>query len=252
MIDVVLNQCLFGLADGLFDSMQLLGDVDTGSARLDHLDDFLQMAIRPLQAKSYFSVVGMLLIGVHPPFISPLGGCGQCGDMGDHQQGDIDDRNPVRAGQLPRERGKTELDAVIIVNEDVGRPHQIECNDKQLEERARPDAEKSQHGQQAGGKVAIGGDCCEVGGQIGANNARNHEDETEEAKTVQRGDGALRLGLVHGLEPGPDIGAKAKQPRDVTENQMHIEDECRGHLGSYPFCRMSGGMAAMTGRRVMP
>lgn len=77
MIDVVLNQCFLGLADGLFDSVQLLSDVDTGSAGLDHLDDLLQMAIRPLQAKSYFSMVGMLLINVHQAFISPQGGYGQ-------------------------------------------------------------------------------------------------------------------------------------------------------------------------------
>ena len=35
------------------------------------------MAVHPFEAKSYFSVVGMLLIDVHPPFISSLGGYGQ-------------------------------------------------------------------------------------------------------------------------------------------------------------------------------
>jgi hypothetical protein len=41
------------------------------------------------------------------------------GEVRDHQRGHIDDRDPVRSGQLPGERRKVELDAMAIVDEDV-------------------------------------------------------------------------------------------------------------------------------------
>src|ERR1700682_1582311 len=64
--------------------------------------------------------------------------------------------------------------------------------------------------------VDVGGEGGEAGRQIGADDARNDEDEPEEAEAVQGGDGALRFDPVHRLEPGPDVHAEAKQPRDIT------------------------------------
>src|SRR5262249_42738898 len=49
---------------------------------------------------------------------------------------------------------------------------------------------------------------------------------------VQHGDGALGLDPVHRLQPRPGIGAEAKQPRHVAENQLYVEDGCRRHLPS--------------------
>src|SRR5262249_1768627 len=51
--------------------------------------------------------------------------------------------------------------------------------------------------------------------------------EPEKAKTVQRGDGALCLNVVHGREPGPAVGPEAKQPRDMTKSGLHKEDNLR-------------------------
>ena len=48
--NVGLNQRLLGLADGLFDRVNLLGDIKAGSARLNHFDDPLEMAVGALQA----------------------------------------------------------------------------------------------------------------------------------------------------------------------------------------------------------
>jgi hypothetical protein len=39
---MVVNQRLLGLLDNFFDRMQLLGDIDTGAADLDHRDHLLR------------------------------------------------------------------------------------------------------------------------------------------------------------------------------------------------------------------
>ena len=45
MVDVILNQLALGVRDRLLDRMELLGEVNAGAARLDHLDDGGEMAI---------------------------------------------------------------------------------------------------------------------------------------------------------------------------------------------------------------
>src|SRR6266568_1344178 len=60
----------------------------------------------------------------------------------------------------------------------------------------------------------VGGEHGEVGGQIGAYDARKDEDEPEEAEAVQSSDGALRCDPVHRPEPRQTVCAEAKQPRD--------------------------------------
>src|SRR5215208_5191503 len=59
MIEMIRNQGLLGLADGLFDRMQLLGYFKAGPAGLDHFDDGAQMPIGPLQALDDFRVAFM-------------------------------------------------------------------------------------------------------------------------------------------------------------------------------------------------
>src|SRR5262249_11923955 len=49
MIDVIVDQGLFCLADGLLDGVQLLRHVETGARLLDHRDDAPQMPFGPLQ-----------------------------------------------------------------------------------------------------------------------------------------------------------------------------------------------------------
>jgi len=55
----------------------------------------------------------------------------------DHQHWHIDDRNHVCGAQLPRQRRKTCLDGVVIVEEDVRRPNKIEGDDAGAIEIAR-------------------------------------------------------------------------------------------------------------------
>src|SRR5207253_2535129 len=67
------------------------------------------------------------------------------GDVRDHQQGHVDDRDRVCGAQFSRQRGKAGLVAVIIVDDDVGRSQQMEGDDQGPEERAYPDGEKRQN-----------------------------------------------------------------------------------------------------------
>jgi hypothetical protein len=41
-------------------------------------------------------------------------------------------------------------------------------------------------------------------------------DEPEEAEAMQSSDGTMRCDQVHRLEPGQEVRAEAKQPRDIT------------------------------------
>ena len=53
---MVLNERFLGLGDGLLDGMELLCDVETGPAGLDHLDDAFEMPAGPLQPLDNFGM----------------------------------------------------------------------------------------------------------------------------------------------------------------------------------------------------
>lgn|GEM_PF-5198196 len=44
MIDVIMNEQFFGIDDGPFDCLQLLGNVQTGTTAFDHADGAAEMA----------------------------------------------------------------------------------------------------------------------------------------------------------------------------------------------------------------
>ena len=46
---MIVDQCLLGADDRLFDRLELLSDVCTGSSAFDHPDDAAQMATRTVQ-----------------------------------------------------------------------------------------------------------------------------------------------------------------------------------------------------------
>ena len=112
-------------------------------------------------------------------------------------------------------RRKAGPDGVVVVDEDVGRSHEIEGDDEEPEERTYPYREKRQNGQHPGCEVAVGGERGEAGGQIGADDAGKDKDEPEEAKAVQRSDDAVCFEPVHRPEPGQNVSAETKQPRDI-------------------------------------
>ena len=64
-------------------------------------------------------------------------------EVRDHQHWHIENRDRVRGTQLARYDWKTELDGVVVVEEDVGRPHEIEGDHEEPKERTYPDREKS-------------------------------------------------------------------------------------------------------------
>src|SRR5205807_2476594 len=71
---------------------------------------------------------------------------------------------------------KVQLDGVVIVADEVGRPHDIEGDDEQPKERPYPDSQKRQDGKQPGREVTVSGEVGETGRQI-AGNARKDEDQ---------------------------------------------------------------------------
>src|SRR6185312_10764696 len=189
-------------------------------------------------------------------------------DVRYHQHRHVDDRDRVCGAQLTRQRRKAELVAMIIIDDEVGCPDEIEGDDERPKERRFPHREKRQDRQHPGCEVAIGGERGEAGGQIGADDAWHEEDESEEAEAVQRRNGALCLDLVDRFEPGPEVSAEAKQPWDIPEDEMDLEDGRRRHFWppftspltglriprSWPDCAASAGAATarVRGSRFAP
>src|SRR6185437_7233789 len=136
-------------------------------------------------------------------------------------------------------------------------PTRLKATTNGQKERRFPHREKRQDCQHPGCEVAIGGERGEAGGQIGADDAWHEEDESEEAEAVQRRNGALCLDLVDRFEPGPEVSAEAKQPWDIPEDEMDLEDGRRRHFWppftspltglriprSWPDCAASAGAA---------
>ncbi|OJY37036.1 MAG: hypothetical protein BGP06_19435 [Rhizobiales bacterium 65-9] len=56
VIQMILDQGLLGLGDSLLDCMELLSDIETGAARLDHFDDAFKMAVGSLQPFDHFGM----------------------------------------------------------------------------------------------------------------------------------------------------------------------------------------------------
>ena len=105
---------------------------------------------------------------------------------------------------------------MVIVEDDIARPYEIESENEQPKERTYPHREQRQDGQHPGCEVAVGGESGEAGGQMGANDAWKDKDQPEEAEAMQSSDGPLRFQPVHRPESGQDVRAEAKQPRDIT------------------------------------
>jgi hypothetical protein len=82
----------------------------------------------------------------------------------DHEHWHVDDRYCISCALLPRQRRKTNLDGVVVVEDDVDRSHEIEGDDEQPKERTYSYREKGQYGQNPGCKVAVGGERGEASG----------------------------------------------------------------------------------------
>ncbi len=76
MIDVVVNQRPLGFADGLLDRMKLLGEIETRSSLIKHLDHTAKMTFGPPQPFDDIRVSFVNVVVCHTQNISPLGGYG--------------------------------------------------------------------------------------------------------------------------------------------------------------------------------
>jgi hypothetical protein len=66
-----------------------------------------------------------------------------------------------------------------------------------------------------------------------ADDAWKDEHEPEESEAVQGRDRAMGFDPVHRLESRQEIHSEAKQPDDVPESEMNLEDELRRHVASW-------------------
>jgi len=66
VFDVVVDQHLLGLRNGLLDRIQLLGNVEARPLRLDHLDDAAQVTFGAPQALDDFRVDRVPAQGAYP------------------------------------------------------------------------------------------------------------------------------------------------------------------------------------------
>src|SRR5689334_24248504 len=117
---------------------------------------------------------------------------------------------------------KAQPDGVVIVADEVARPHDIEGDDENPKERTYPDRQKRQDGKQPGHEVTVSGEVAETSRQI-AGNARKDEGQPEEAKAMQGRDSTLRFDPVHRLESWPDVATEAQQPHDIAQYELHVK-----------------------------
>ena len=139
----------------------------------------------------------------------------ECDDVRDHQHGHVDESGSRMWRPTGPPSRKPDLDGVVIVEDEVGRPHEIEGDHEQPKERPYPYGEKRQDGQHSGCKVAISGERGEASRQARADDAWKNKNQPEEAEAVQSSDDTLRFEPVHRPEPGQDVRAEAKQARDI-------------------------------------
>jgi len=148
-------------------------------------------------------------------------------DVSDHEHGHVDDRYEVCNAELAGYCRDASPDRMVIIEDEIDHSHQIEGRDEQPKEWTYPYGKKRQDSEYAGRQVPVGGECGEADRQIRTCNAGQYKDQPEKAETVQGSNGALGFDLIHRPKPWEKVRAKAKQPRDITKNEMDVEDDFR-------------------------
>src|SRR6266404_5419410 len=77
VVNMIVDQGLLRLADGLLDRMKLLRQVEAGTPIAEHLDHLMKMAFGPLQALDDIGMSFVNVILCHGPKHIPLGGIRQ-------------------------------------------------------------------------------------------------------------------------------------------------------------------------------
>src|SRR5260370_3598001 len=105
-----------------------------------------------------------------------------------------------------RQRGKADLDCVVIVEDEVDHPHEIEGDDEKPEERTYSYREKRQDGEHPSCQVPVGGERGEAsGGQIRGDGGREEKDEPERTEAGQRSKSAVRREQDPRPEPAQEV-----------------------------------------------
>jgi hypothetical protein len=73
MVQMVLNKGAFGLCNGLFDRVKLLGEVEAWLPLLNHSDDAPEVSLGPFKPFDNFRMGGVILFG-HDDDLSPWRG----------------------------------------------------------------------------------------------------------------------------------------------------------------------------------
>lgn len=71
---MIVDQRALGFADGFFDSVKLLGEIEAGSSFIEHLDDATKMAFGSLQPLDDFRMGFVDIVVCHQQDVSPKGG----------------------------------------------------------------------------------------------------------------------------------------------------------------------------------
>src|SRR5260221_14026002 len=103
-------------------------------------------------------------------------------DVRDKQRGQVVGGDRVGGARFPRHCRKVDLSGVVIVEDDVDRPHEIESTDEQPKERPYPDGAKRQEGEHPSCEVVISGERAEGRRQMGADDAEKDENKPEQAE----------------------------------------------------------------------
>src|SRR5258708_23157751 len=96
--------------------------------------------------------------------------------VSDHQHGHVDDRDDIGSAELPRKRGQTAPDGVVVGGEEIDGSDEIEGYDEEPEERSDSYREKRQDGQHSSCKVTIAGKGSKTRGTIGTDDTPKEED----------------------------------------------------------------------------
>src|SRR5579859_667913 len=142
-------------------------------------------------------------------------------DLSDHQQWHVDDGDRIGSAELPWHQIKASLNGVVVVDDDVGCPHDVKGDDEGPKQRTYPCREERQNGEHTGCEVTVGGEVGEASGHIRPYDPGKDKDQPKESEAVQRSDCTVGVEPVRPLEPGPKVDVEAKQPSDITQNEMN-------------------------------
>src|SRR5579871_5297642 len=150
----------------------------------------------------------------------------------DHQRGHVQDRYRISGAQLTGNLRKIEYRPVIVVDEDVDRPDDVECDEERIEKGGDPERHERKQRQHAGGEVPVGREGGEGRREVWAYHAGQDENQPEEPEAVERRNRAKHAEAIHKLHLRQHVGREQQAPREVPESCLSEKDDLRRHRSS--------------------